>query len=92
MHILMEHKIKYLKRRIQEINELRTSLENNNFSVALSIGHKLKGNGETFGFPIISKIGLSIEKAAQAEDSDILRSSVEELSSFVNEQLELENK
>lgn len=87
MQILKEHKIKYLNRRMVEIIELKKSLEAEDFSVAVTIGHRLKGNGETFGFPAISRIGISMEEAAAAKDKEKLRAIIKNLDSVVEENL-----
>ncbi|MDO9183421.1 MAG: Hpt domain-containing protein [Bacteriovorax sp.] len=68
MHILKEHKIKYLSRRIDEIIEIKQSLVLKDFNSAVFIGHKLKGNGVTFGFPIISQIGIELEEAGKTKN------------------------
>jgi HPt (histidine-containing phosphotransfer) domain-containing protein len=87
MHILDEHKKKYLNRRIGEIEELKQSLSVDDFDVAINIGHRLKGNGETFGYPIISALGISLEQAGIAKDKVKLREAIELLEVNVEENL-----
>lgn len=87
MQILKEHKVKYLNRRIAEIEELKKSLEAEDFTVAVTIGHRLKGNGETFGFPAISSLGISMEEAAASKDKEKLRAIINDLDSVVEENL-----
>ena len=87
MHILTEHKKKYLRRRLSEVEELRLSLKNDDFEIAINIGHKLKGNGETFGYPLISAIGISLENAAFSKDKIKLCEAIEELAQNVKENL-----
>lgn len=84
MHILIEHKLKYLNRRLIEIEELKNALSSGDFSVAISIGHRLKGNGETFGFPQISTIGIQMEIAGQGKDMGKLNSLIQELADLVH--------
>lgn len=92
MFILNEHKIKYLNRRLTEIDELNSGLATGEFCIAATIGHRLKGNGETFGFPEISTLGMKLEKAAVSEDKEIVREAVDELKKIVNQKLsELNN-
>lgn len=87
MQILKEHKVKYLNRRIAEIDELKKSLEDEDYNVAVTIGHRLKGNGETFGFPAISSLGMSMEEAGAAKDKEKLRAVINDLDSVVEENL-----
>jgi HPt (histidine-containing phosphotransfer) domain-containing protein len=87
MHILVEHKKKYLSRRITEIEELKQSLNDNDFDIAINIGHRLKGNGETFGYPVISALGISLEQAAIIKDKEKLREVIEQLAINVEKSL-----
>lgn len=91
MHILSEHKLKYLNRRLSEIEDLKSSLSSGDFDTAISIGHRLKGNGETFGFPSISTIGITMEKAGLAKDREKLQETIEDLANIVKENLRLLN-
>lgn len=61
MIITMEHKIKYLERRSQEIILMKNLLIQNNYTKLNYYAHQLKGNGETFGFKKISKCGHFLE-------------------------------
>ena len=87
MHILVEHKKKYLSRRIDEIEELKKCLINNDFEVAISIGHRLKGNGETFGYPAVSVIGSALEQAALVKDKLKLHQMIDLLAENINDNL-----
>lgn len=79
MHILPEHKKKYLQRRIEEIEQLNAGLNTNNLDVAISIGHRLKGNGETFGYPDISAIGIAMENAAHQNNKVEVKEQIDKL-------------
>jgi HPt (histidine-containing phosphotransfer) domain-containing protein len=87
MQILNEHKLRYLSRRLIEIEELKKSLEVENYELAITIGHRLKGNGETFGFPEISTIGISLEQAALLHDKVKMKESIDNLLQNVSENL-----
>lgn len=87
MQILVEHKKKYLDRRIVEIEELKQGLCMDDFDIAIQIGHRLKGNGKTFGYPEISIIGITLEEAALARDKDKLRDAIDELVIHVEKNL-----
>jgi HPt (histidine-containing phosphotransfer) domain-containing protein len=89
MEILKEQKLIYLTRRETELVQLKQSLLENSFELAKIIGHRLKGHGETFGFPDISSIGIKMEKAAQEEDMGQLKSAVQSLDENIQENLRL---
>jgi HPt (histidine-containing phosphotransfer) domain-containing protein len=87
MQILAEHQLVYLNRRKTEIEELKQSLAKNSFDLALQIGHRLKGNGVTFGFASISTLGIMMEKAAEEKDQSKLSQVINELEEIVNKAL-----
>lgn len=70
MKVPLELKRKYLERRIQDIDYLIASLEENNFAPALKLGHQVKGNAATFEFPQIAPFGMKIESAAKNQDKE----------------------
>ncbi|MFA6239067.1 MAG: Hpt domain-containing protein [Bacteriovorax sp.] len=72
---------------MSEIEELKQCLESDDFDVAINIGHRLKGNGETFGFPAISAIGILMEKAAHLKDREKLRETIADLTAHVEQNL-----
>ena len=87
MEILKDQKLVYLTRRQTELVQLKQSLADNDFEYALTIGHRLKGHGETFGFPHISSIGVKMEKAAQDHNMDLLKETVASLDESISASL-----
>lgn len=70
MQVPVELKIKYLSRRIQDIEKLKSSLERDDYSVAVKLGHQVKGNAVTFDVPQMAHVGLEMEKAANRKDKE----------------------
>jgi HPt (histidine-containing phosphotransfer) domain-containing protein len=70
MQVPIELKIKYLDRRIQDIQKLKSSLEQDDYSWALKVGHQVKGNAVTFDFPQMAYIGVAIETAARDRNKE----------------------
>ena len=68
MQVPTELKLKYINRRIQDIELLRLSLDKDDYSIAQRIGHQVKGNAVTFDFPQIAFIGFEMEKAAERKE------------------------
>lgn len=87
MEILKEQKLIYLTRRQTELAQLKQSLADQDFELALTVGHRLKGHGETFGFPLISSIGVKMEKAAQDHNMELLKETVKSLDESISESL-----
>ena len=79
MQVPVELKIKYLSRRIQDIQKLRTSLDQGDYSLAAKLGHQVKGNAVTFDVPQIAFIGVEIEKAAKKQDKEKVKILVEKM-------------
>lgn len=89
MEILKEQKIVYLTRRQTELEQLKQSILENSFEFAQTVGHRLKGHGETFGFPHISSIGVIMEKAAQDKDMDKLKEAIVSLDQSIQENIKI---
>ena len=91
MEIMKEQKLVYLTRRKSEIIQLKESLNQNSFELSQIIGHRLKGHGETFGFPQISVIGITMENAANEKNIEKLKEAIESLDENVEENLRIVN-
>jgi histidine phosphotransfer protein HptB len=64
----------FLRRRSGDPKHIREALDTKKFDVIATIGHNLRGNGASYGFPKLSAIGEALEKAAlAADDATILR-------------------
>lgn len=70
MKVPHELKIKYLSRRMEDIQKLRMTLAQDDYSYALKVGHQVKGNAVTFDVPQIAFIGDEMEKAAKRRDKE----------------------
>lgn len=68
MQVPVELKLNYLNRRIQDIQKLKECLEQDDYSLALKLGHQVKGNADTFEFPQMAIFGVEIERAAKIKD------------------------
>jgi HPt (histidine-containing phosphotransfer) domain-containing protein len=83
MQIPIELKIKYLDRRFQDIERLRVSLEQEDYSLAQKLGHQVKGNAVTFDFPQIAFIGVEMEKAAKRKDKEKVELLIQRMESLL---------
>lgn len=89
---MKDQKLVYLTRRQAEVLQLKQSLDEESFDLALMIGHRLKGHGETFGFPYISSIGVQMELAAKEQDMSKVKDLVKSLDEAIEENMKLINQ
>lgn len=75
--------IKYIERRKMDLEICLDSLESKQYEKIAKIGHQLKGNGATFGYPELSNVGEKIEEAAKRSDPKALGSTLEEFSRII---------
>ena len=85
MVVPVELKQRYLSRRIQDLIHLKEALAKNDFSLALKLGHQVKGNAVTFEFPHMAIIGVELEHAAKKQDKETLMSLIQKMESAISE-------
>ena len=78
----------YLERRRADMPVCRSALEEGNFGLIRSLGHKMRGTGAGYGLPMVSESGAAIEDAAGRGDADAVRRFLNELTSYL-ERVEL---
>lgn len=78
----------YLEHRKTDIEKCRAALKASDFTVFEKIGHQLKGNGASFGFPEIGDIGASLEQAGKTKNAAEAASLVTSLEDFVQSKLQ----
>ncbi len=79
MKVPAELKVKYLLRRLQDIEKLHLSLDAEDFSFAQKMGHQIKGNAVTFDFPQIAGLGFEMERAAEKRDKDRIKLLIQKI-------------
>jgi HPt (histidine-containing phosphotransfer) domain-containing protein len=79
MQVPVELKRRYLERRTLDIQNIRRSLELEDYAPALKLGHQMKGSAETFDFPQLAFIGIEIESASRRQDKESVRFLVQKL-------------
>lgn len=75
----------FLQRRQDDVASIRRALVSGEFEIVATIGHKLRGNGTTFGFPELSEIGSGLEMAARQSDHDAVLAWSDKLEKRVEE-------
>jgi CheY-like chemotaxis protein len=75
---------KYLATVRREIEEVRASRDAKDCNTALRVGHQLKGSGESYGFPEISRTGGFLERAAIAANQDEIQNQILALAAYLD--------
>jgi len=74
----------YLADLRRHMNEILAGGDSTDCKLARRLGHQLKGEGESYGFPEITRTGAAVELAALAEDGDEIRTQILALSSYLD--------
>jgi len=85
MEIPLELKLKYLKRRLEEIEEIKKLISKNNFEMACKLGHQIKGNASSFSFDELTNLGQNIEQAALTQNKEQVLILIGELEKKVSD-------
>lgn len=75
----------YLARRVKELSECELCLTNKDFDTLQNFGHKMKGNGLSFGFPELGVLGAKIEESAKEKDSESLQSLLKQVKEYLDQ-------
>ena len=73
----------FLANRRRDIETLQQALAESNFTVAQTLGHRLKGDGGGYGFEGISEIGSLLEAAAARQDHAGIERQVVKLADYL---------
>ena len=84
MNLPPEMRQSYIDRRKKDLEELKAAIDKKDLSVALRVGHQLKGNGITYGFPMLSELGAKMESFAKQNDLSEVQKIVQRLEDWVN--------
>ncbi len=80
-------KIKYLLRRLADLQIIESELAEGIFTRAQTMGHQIKGNASTFELNDLEIYGDRIEAAAYAKDAETIRSELKPLASLIQKYL-----
>ena len=73
----------YIGTKRKDIASMLEALPNEDYETIRLLGHSMKGSGGGYGFDAISEIGKTIEQAAKDKNDVQIKTSVEELSSYL---------
>jgi HPt (histidine-containing phosphotransfer) domain-containing protein len=73
----------FLANRGKDLITLRTALEQEDFGIIRTLGHRMKGDGGGYGFNRISEIGAVLEQAANRRDKPAIDRQLRALSEYL---------
>jgi HPt (histidine-containing phosphotransfer) domain-containing protein len=73
----------FLARKRADLLTLKDALERGDLRTIAALGHKVKGEGGSFGFDIMSEIGAALETTAKKGDGESARQLVSDLSDYL---------
>ena len=73
----------YLKNRKNELEQAKQNLSTENFKALEMMGHKIKGNAATYGFPELGVLGGALEEASRNKDRVRAASLILNIESFI---------
>lgn len=80
--------IRYIERRQKDVELCEEALRKGDFEAIARVGHQIKGNASTFGFPKLESVGIDMEKFGNQKNANELGALIEKLKEFVKENMQ----
>jgi len=74
---------RFIAHRADDVANIRLALDRGDYALIARLGHNMRGNGRSYGFPDIATIGERLEAAALARDTGCVREQVAALEDWV---------
>jgi HPt (histidine-containing phosphotransfer) domain-containing protein len=74
----------FLEHKRADIGIIRVAIDHKDYEAVSQIGHKMKGEGGSFGFDAVTVMGAALEQAAFHQDLASLNHTLEELVSYLD--------
>jgi len=73
----------FLTRKRADVQTMRSALESGDLATVSAVGHKIKGEGGSFGFDTMSEIAAGLEASGKKGDRDSARQLIADLSDYL---------
>ena len=73
----------YLENRRHDVERLREALLREDFEGIRVLGHSMAGSGGGYGFPTLTRIGRTLEKAGMEKDRESVETQLQELTNYL---------
>ena len=87
MEVPVQLRHRYFERRQHDLAECLRSLEQGEYPVIEKVGHQLKGNAASYGYPELSEIGKKMEHEALMQDRQQLYNTLGEFADWIEKRL-----
>jgi HPt (histidine-containing phosphotransfer) domain-containing protein len=74
---------KFIGHRARDVGTIRDALAQRDFEAIARIGHNMRGNGRSYGFPDIGLLGERLEEAGDAKDEHAIREQLVALEAWL---------
>ncbi len=75
----------FLDERQKEINLVLEAVESANYEQIYSLGHKMQGASEAFGFTTVSEIGQALKESAMKGENELIQNRIAELKNYLDQ-------
>jgi HPt (histidine-containing phosphotransfer) domain-containing protein len=59
---------RFIAHRAEDVATIRQALDRGDYAIIARLGHNMRGNGRSYGFPDVATIGERMEAAARTPD------------------------
>jgi HPt (histidine-containing phosphotransfer) domain-containing protein len=73
----------FLEHKRSDTGTIQAAIDRADYATICQIAHKMKGEGGSYGFDAISKMGATLEQAALAKDLDGARHTLEAFTAYL---------
>jgi PAS domain S-box-containing protein len=73
----------FLEHKRADTGTIRAAIDRADYDTISQIGHKMKGEGGSFGFDAVTEMGATLERAAQDKDLDTARHTLKEFTDYL---------
>jgi HPt (histidine-containing phosphotransfer) domain-containing protein len=73
----------FLERRQQDLQTLKSALENGDYEQIQKLAHTLKGVGGGYGFDAITDISIQLQLAAEQQEEEAIAGQLAELETYL---------
>ena len=73
----------YLAKRRAEVPFYTAALAREDFDAIRNMAHKMKGTGSGYGFPLLTEMGATLEKASTEKDGEQLGECIKQFAQYL---------
>jgi PAS domain S-box-containing protein len=75
----------FLEERQKEVIRILTAVKTLNYEEIYSLGHKMQGASEAFGFTTVTEIGIALKQSAMKGENELIQNKINELKDYLDQ-------